>query len=124
MSRKTWLMPVNRPDLAAALSVPGFRVGTVSCGVKDPALKGKRTDLTIIAADVDCHAAGTFTQNRFRAACVDLGEKSVLEHGSTIRAIVANSGNANAGTGIRETEWAQMMIATAADSLGVAARQV
>jgi len=113
-------MPVNRPELVDALSVPGFRVGTVSCGVKDPALKGKRTDLTIIVADVDCHAAGTFTQNRLRAACVDLGEKAIAENGAKIRGIVANSGNANAGTGIREAEWAHMMLATAAESLGVA----
>jgi len=117
-------MPVNRPELTAALSVPGFRIGVSSCGVKDAALKGQRTDLTIIAADVDCHAAGTFTQNRLRAACVDLGELAVHEHGSEIRAIVANSGNANAGTGIREAQWAQMMIATAAESLGVAPEQV
>ena len=112
-------MAVNPPKLSAPLPVPGFRIGTASCGVKAPELKGQRTDLTIIAADVDCHAAGTFTQNRLRAACVDLGEQAVHEHGGAIRGIVANSGNANAGTGIREAEWAQMMIATAADALGV-----
>jgi len=117
-------MPVNRPELLAALSVPGFRVGVASCGVKDAALKGQRTDLTIIAADVDCQAAATFTQNRLRAACVDLGERAVAEHGSEIRGIVANSGNANAGTGIREEAWAQMMITTAAESLGVAPEQI
>jgi len=112
-------MAVNPPKLSAPLPVPGFRVGTASCGVKAPELKGQRTDLTIIAADVDCQAAGTFTQNRLRAACVDLGEKAVREHGSDIRGIVANSGNANAGTGIREAEWAQMMITTTADALDV-----
>ena len=117
-------MAVNPPELAAAFNVPGFRIGTASCGVKAPELKGKRTDLTIIAADVDCHAAGTFTQNRLRAACVDLGEKAISEHGSDIRGIVANSGNANAGTGIREAEWAKMMIATAAESLAVAPEQL
>jgi len=117
-------MAVNPPALPAALNVPGFRVGTVSCGVKDPALKGKRTDLTIIAADVDCHAAGVFTQNRLRAACVDFGEKTIAEKGANIRGIVANSGNANAGTGIREAEWAHMMIATAAESLAVAPEQI
>ncbi len=117
-------MPVNRPDLDAALSVPGFRIGTVSCGVKDPALTGQRTDLTIIAADVDCQAAGMFTQNRLRAACVDMGEQAVREHGSEIRGIVANSGNANAGTGIREAAWAQMMITAAAESLHVLPAQI
>jgi len=117
-------MAVNPPELATPLPVPGFRIGTASCGVKSPELKGKRTDLTIIAADVDCHAAGTFTQNRMRAACVDLGEQAIREHGTNIRGIVANSGNANAGTGIHEEEWAQMMIASAAASIGVADRQI
>ena len=117
-------MPVNQPELVPALDVPGFTVGTASCGVKSAELIGKRTDLTIIAADVDCHAAGTFTQNRLRAACVDLGEKAISEHGTQIRAIVANSGNANAGTGIREEEWAQMMIASAADALKLNSQQI
>jgi len=117
-------MAVNPPELTTPLPVPGFRIGTASCGVKSPELKGKRTDLTIIAADVDCHAAGTFTQNRMRAACVDLGEQSIREHGTEIRAIVANSGNANAATGIHEGEWAQMMIASAAASIAVTDTQI
>ncbi len=117
-------MPVNPPLLEPALDVPGFRIGTASCGVKSPDLKGKRTDLTIIAADVDCHAAASFTQNRLRAACVGLGEQAINECGSQIRAIVANSGNANAGTGIREADWAQMMIASAAKALDIAPEQV
>ncbi|MBL4776080.1 MAG: bifunctional glutamate N-acetyltransferase/amino-acid acetyltransferase ArgJ [Mariprofundus sp.] len=117
-------MPVNPPVLTAALPVPGFRIGTASCGVKSADLKGKRTDLTIIAADVDCHAAASFTQNRLRAACVDLGEQTVRDNGRRIRAIVANSGNANAGTGIREADWAQMMIAAAAKALAVSPDQV
>lgn len=117
-------MPVNQPELSPPLAVPGFKIGTASCGVKSSELKGKRTDLTIIAADVDCHAAGTFTQNRLRAACVDLGEESINKNGSTIRGIVANSGNANAGTGIREAEWAEMMIASAAEAMHVKRQQM
>jgi glutamate N-acetyltransferase/amino-acid N-acetyltransferase len=106
-------MPVNPPTLSPPLPVPGFRLGTASCGIKSPELKGRRTDLTIITADVDCHAAGAFTRNRFRAACVDLGEKTISEHGTAIRGIIANSGNANAGTGIREEAWARAMIQSA-----------
>jgi len=117
-------MAVNPPVRKSPLAVPGFRVGTASCGVKSPELKGKRTDLMMIVADVDCHAAGVFTQNRLRAACVDLGEAAVTKHGTHIRAIVANSGNANAGTGIREARWAQMMIDAAADALGAGRHQI
>ncbi|MDQ6970251.1 MAG: bifunctional glutamate N-acetyltransferase/amino-acid acetyltransferase ArgJ [Mariprofundus sp.] len=117
-------MSVNPPSLDAPLQVPGFRIGTASCGVKSADLKGKRTDLTMIVADVDCHVAASFTQNRLRAACVDLGEQTVQQHGQNIRAIVANSGNANAGTGVREGEWAQMMITSAAKALRVFPEQV
>ncbi len=117
-------MPVNPPELSPPLPVAGFRIGTASCGVKSADLRGKRMDLTMIATDVDCRAAGTFTQNRLRAACVDLGEAAIREHGEHIRGIVANSGNANAGTGIREEAWAQMMIDAAAEALGVDSKQV
>jgi glutamate N-acetyltransferase/amino-acid N-acetyltransferase len=112
-------MPVNPPTLSPPLPVPGFQLGTASCGVKSPELKGKRTDLTIITADVDCHAAGAFTRNRFRAACVDLGEKTISEHGTAIRGIIANSGNANAGTGIKEEAWARAMIQSASAVTGI-----
>jgi glutamate N-acetyltransferase/amino-acid N-acetyltransferase len=112
-------MPVNPPRLNPPLPVPGFRVGTASCGVKSAELKGKRTDLTMITASVDCHAAGAFTQNRFRAACVDFGEKAIAEHGTAIRGIIANSGNANAGTGIKEEAWAGAMIESAAAATGI-----
>jgi len=108
---------VLEPKLDPPLPVPGFRIGTASCGVKSPELKGRRTDLAIIAADLPCHAAGTFTQNRMRAACVDLGEEAIAKHGESIRAIVANSGNANAGTGVKERAWANMMIHAAAAAL-------
>ncbi len=112
-------MSVNPPKLSPPLPVPGFRIGTASCGVKSPDLKGKRTDLTIIIADIDCHAAGAFTQNRFRAACVDLGEQAIAERGAAIRGIIANSGNANAGTGIKEEAWARAMIESASAAAGI-----
>ncbi len=111
-------MAVNAPHLRAARAVPGFKVGTASCGVKSPELKGKRQDVTLIVSDVPCHAAGVFTQNRFRAACVKLAEKTVTDHATDIRAIIANAGNANAGVGEMEMQWSEALIqagATAAD---------
>jgi len=117
-------MAVNPPDLNPPLPVPGFRVGTASCGVKSPALKGKRQDLTLIVADVDCHAAGVFTTNRFRAACVRWGEKTLATHAQKVRAIVANAGNANAGLGDMETTWAQQLIEAGAAAAGVDAAGV
>lgn len=112
-------MAVNPPTLKPALAVPGFRVGTASCGVKSPELKGKRQDVTLIVADVPCHAAGVFTQNRFRAACVRWGEETLASHAEEVRAIVANAGNANAGLGEMETVWARQLIESGAEAAGV-----
>ena len=112
-------MAVNEPHLEPALAVPGFKVGTASCGVKSPSLKGKRQDVTLIVADVPCHAAGVFTTNRFRAACVRWGEKTLESHAEGIRAIIANAGNANAGLGEMETVWARELIETGAEAAGV-----
>ena len=112
-------MAVNPPLLDTPLPVPGFRVGTASCGVKSPDLKGKRQDVTLIVGDVPCHAAGVFTQNRFRAACVRMGEATLANHAEGIRAIVANAGNANAGLGDMETTWASALIEAGAAAAGV-----
>ncbi len=112
-------MAVNPPKPAPPLPVPGFRVGTASCGVKSPELKGKRQDVTLIVSDVPCHAAGVFTQNRFRAACVDMGQTTIETNGENIRCIVANSGNANAGVGKMERVWSQQLIEAGADAAKV-----
>ena len=112
-------MAATPPVLTPPSPVPGFRVGTASCGVKSPALKGKRQDVTLIAADVPCQAAGVFTQNRFRAASVRLGEATLAAQAGNIRAIIANAGNANAGLGNMEAVWAQDLINAGAAAAGV-----
>jgi len=117
-------MAVNPPKLTPPLSVPGFRVGTASCGVKSPELKGKRQDVTLIVSDVPCHAAGVFTQNRFRAACVKLAEATLSASATDIRAIVANAGNANAGTGEMERVWSQQLVDAGARAAGVESAKV
>ncbi len=117
-------MSVLPQTLQKPLPVPGFRVGSASCGVKSADLKGKRQDLTFILADVPAQAAAVFTQNSFRAACVDLGEQTLREHACHIRAIVANSGNANAGVGKVGRVWAQQFIDLAAKALNIEAHQV
>jgi len=116
-------MAVNPPTLSPPLPVPGFRVGTASCGVKSPELKGKRQDLTLIVADVPCHAAGVFTQNRFRAACVQMAEAALSTDAEHIRTIVANAGNANAGTGEMERVWSTGLIEAGAAAAGVTPAQ-
>jgi len=112
-------MAEKPPALDPPLAVPGFRVGTASCGVKSPDLKGKRQDLSLIVADVPSTAAGCFTQNQFRAACVTAGEATIASHSEAIRVIVANSGNANAGVGKMEQIWSQQLIDAAAAAIDV-----
>jgi glutamate N-acetyltransferase/amino-acid N-acetyltransferase len=64
----------------------------VRCG-----LKNRRNDLGLIVADTDASAAAVFTQNHFRAACVDVSREAVA--GGRLRGLVVNSGNANCATG-------------------------
>lgn len=89
-------MPVNlsasRPsDLSP---VAGVRLGVTEAGVR----KAHRKDLTVILLDEGSSVAGVFTRNRFCAAPVQVCREH-LSVGQGIRALVINTGNANAGTG-------------------------
>lgn len=89
-------MPVN---LSAPVStdlspVPGVRIGVVEAGVR----KAKRKDVTVFVLDPGTSVAGVFTKNRFCAAPVQVCQ-SHLASGAQIRALLVNTGNANAGTG-------------------------
>jgi glutamate N-acetyltransferase/amino-acid N-acetyltransferase len=94
--------------------VLGFTVGTAVAGVRDPA--STRTDVALIASDRACAAAGVFTTNQVIAApCVVT--RRHLEQGR-LRAIVVNSGNANACTGEQGERHAVMMARAAAQRIG------
>jgi len=89
-------MPVNlsAPDPAALFAVPGVRIGVAEAGVR----KANRKDLTVVLIDEGSAVGGVFTQNRFCAAPVQVcRDHLVANYG--IRAMVINTGNANAGTG-------------------------
>ena len=89
-------MPVNlvAPDAAMLLPVPGLRIGTAMAGVR----KANRRDLVVFALDDGAAVAGVFTTNRFCAAPVQVCREH-LAGGAGVRALVVNTGNANAGTG-------------------------
>ena len=74
--------------------VPGFRASGIACGLK---ANGKK-DLALILCDTPAVAAGVFTKNRVQASSVILSRRT-LKKAETIRAIVVNSGNANAWRG-------------------------
>ena len=89
-------MPVNlsAPDPKGLFPVPGVKLGITMAGVR----KANRRDLTVITLAEGSQVAGVFTSNRFCAAPVQLCRKH-LAAGIGPRALVINTGNANAGTG-------------------------
>ncbi len=89
-------MPVNlsAPDPAALFAVPGVRIGVAEAGVR----KANRKDLTVVLIDEGAAVGGVFTQNRFCAAPVQVCREHLAKNFG-IRAMLINTGNANAGTG-------------------------
>ena len=114
-------MPVNfaTPAAEALYPVAGVRLGLAEAGIR----KADRRDLTLLALDPGCTVAGVFTQNRFCAAPVQLC-RSHLDSGSEIRALVINTGIANAGTGDAGLTAARQSCEALGRLLGVAADQV
>jgi glutamate N-acetyltransferase/amino-acid N-acetyltransferase len=86
---------LQAPNPDELLAVKGMRIGTARAGIRKP---GKR-DLLVLQFDPGSVAAGVFTRNRFCAAPVLLCRKHLRESQALIRALVVNTGNANAGTG-------------------------
>jgi len=83
----------------------------------------QRDDVLLVAFDPGTHAAGVFTQNRFCAAPVSVCRRH-LAAGNEVRALVANAGNANAGTGEQGVRDAEATCAAVADLVGCSPRQV
>jgi glutamate N-acetyltransferase/amino-acid N-acetyltransferase len=96
-------MTVNlqAPNPANILAVPGVRLGIAEAGVR----KVGRKDLTVILLDEGAAVAGVFTQNRYCAAPVQVCRDHLSQVSAApdthIRALVINTGNANAGTGAK-----------------------
>ena len=114
-------MPVNYATPAAEQLFPvaGVRLGIAEAEIR----KKNRRDLTLVALDAGCTVAGVFTQNRFCAAPVQLCRKH-LASGKEIRALVINTGIANAGTGEPGRQAAQASCEAVAALFGVTAEQV
>lgn len=93
----------------------GFLLSAISCGIKNPA--STRLDLALVFSESKCVSAGAFTTNKVKAAPVRVSQ-SHLRKGS-LRAVIVNSGNANACTGLRGIEDATSMCEEAAKSLGL-----
>jgi len=114
-------MPVAYTALDPALAHPvaGVRFAAVQAGVR----KANRYDLLLAQFDEGTAVGGVFTQSRFAAAPVQVCREHLLA-GSAIRALVVNTGIANAATGDLGLTNAKASCASVAVALGVAANQV
>jgi glutamate N-acetyltransferase/amino-acid N-acetyltransferase len=114
-------MPVNLPlpDAATLFPIAGVRIGVTEAGIR----KANRKDLTVVLMDEGASVSGVFTSNRFCAAPVQLCREH-LANGQVMRAMVINTGNANAGTGLDGLSRARGTCAALAKRLGIDAAQV
>lgn len=112
-------MAVNLPppDPASLLPVRGVELGVAMAGIRKPG----RADLLVMRLAPGCTLAAVFTRNRFCAAPVIVAKRH-LRHGA--RALVVNTGNANAGTGQEGVRRALEVCRAAARHLGCEPRQV
>ncbi len=114
-------MPVHlrAPDPASLHPVSGLRLGVAMAGVR----KSQVSDLTLVTLAPGSSVAGVFTQNRFCAAPVQLCQQHLALR-SDIRALLINTGNANAGTGEDGLRRARSTCEVLAEQLHLAPEQV
>jgi len=114
-------MPVNLTPPAAAqlLPVAGVFLGVTEAGIK----RENRKDLLVMQLSEGARVAGVFTRNRFCAAPVTVAREH-LAAGHGIRALVVNTGNANAGTGEQGMQDARTTCAALAGLLGCKVSQI
>ncbi|WP_435627668.1 bifunctional glutamate N-acetyltransferase/amino-acid acetyltransferase ArgJ [Candidatus Ferrigenium straubiae] len=114
-------MPVNLTPPAAAqlLPVAGVFLGVTEANIK----RENRKDLLVVQLDEGARVAGVFTKNRFCAAPVTVAREHLAQPDG-IRALVVNTGNANAGTGEQGMQDARTTCAALAGLLGCKASQI
>ncbi len=115
-------MPVNLtiPERSALSPVAGLSIGTAMAGIR----KANRRDVLILKLAAGARAAGVFTQNRFCAAPVQVCREHLQASAGAIRALLVNTGCANAGTGELGLDNARASCESVAKALGCEANQV
>jgi len=114
-------MAVNlpSPNPSELHPIHGLRMGVTEAGIR----KANRKDLTVVLIDEGASVSGVFTQNRFCAAPVQICREH-LASASGIRAMLINTGNANAGTGQKGRASALRTCMALAAKLNLAPNQV
>lgn len=116
------MSPVTLNPIAdgSITSTPGFEAAGVAAGIK----ANGALDVALVYAGRPCVAAAVFTTNAFKAAPVLYDQRILAENTAGLRAVVINSGCANACTGDEGLRNAEATAGAAAQALGVAARDV
>ena len=109
---------MNQDQTAGVTAPIGFQAAGIHCGIKKPGIP----DLALVVSDVTGPIAGVFTQNRVAAAPVILDRLHLRHHRG--RAIIVNSGNANACTGARGLAAATTMATAVARGLSIPVQEV
>jgi glutamate N-acetyltransferase / amino-acid N-acetyltransferase len=103
------------------IAVPvGFKFAAVNAGVKSK--ETKKLDMGLILCDSPATAVGVFTTNKVKAAPVQIGMENIKK--GTIRAILANSGNANACTGSEGIEDVRILLNAVAETLNMGPEEI
>ena len=110
---------LEAPDPKSLFPVAGVTLGTAMAGVR----KANRRDVLVVRIDPGATVAGVFTSNRFCAAPVQLCREH-LAAGNAMRALLVNTGNANAGTGADGLARARSTCDALARLVGCAPEQV
>ena len=115
-------MPVllSAPNPAQLFPIAGLRLGVAEAGIR----KANRKDLTVVLLEPGASVAGVFTQNRFCAAPVQICREHLASAGAGVRALLINTGNANAGTGVDGRARALSTCAALAGKLGLTPQQI
>ncbi len=118
-------MPVNlsAPQAESLHPINGLRIGVTEAGIR----KAGRKDLTVFLLDAGASVGGVFTQNRYCAAPVQVCREHLQQQaaqGTDIRALVINTGNANAGTGETGLAHTRQTCRALAAHLGIQPEQV
>ena len=105
-------------DNGSFTSAKGFKSAGIFCGIKR-----KRKDLALLYSEKNCNAAGTFTLNKVKAAPL-LVSQEIIKKDQKVKAILINSGNANACTGEKGYSDALSMQRYCADNLELESEKV
>ena len=110
---------LHAPNPTELHPIAGMRIGVTEAGVR----KANRKDLTVVLIDEGASVSGVFTQNRFCAAPVQICREH-LASGRGVRAMLINTGNANAGTGEDGRIRALSTCVALASKLGISPEEV